>query len=185
MASRQMSRSVLVLGGVIALTAAGSRPARAEEPTLAEAHYDPNEHPPSGTQGRLILTGAGLTVGWYAAAVGTSFMWQDAANAKDLRIPVAGPWLALADTGCGSKERDCETAVVVFRTVVTVISGVGQLGGLLVLAEGLFVGSGAPAAPARPAAAARDGRDWAGIDWAPTPVAMPDGSLGIGISGRF
>lgn len=181
-----MSRSLSVLVGAIALSAAWSQPACAEEPTLAETHYDPSEYPPSGTQSRLILTGAGLTVGWYAAAIGTSFMWRDASNASDLRIPVAGPWLALADIGCGSNERDCETAVVVFRTAVTLISGVGQLGGLLVLAEGLFVGSGAPAgAPARPAASARDRRDWAGIDWSPTPVAFPDGSLGIGISGRF
>ncbi|MET0412323.1 MAG: hypothetical protein ABW217_13560 [Polyangiaceae bacterium] len=181
-----MSRSLSVLAGAIALSAAWSQPAGAEEPTLAEAHYDPSEYPPSGTQSRLILTGAGLTVGWYAAAIGTSFMWRDAPNASDLRIPVAGPWLALADTGCGSGERDCETAVVVFRTAVTLISGVGQLGGLLVLAEGLFIGKGAPAGPpARPAASARDRRDWAGIDWSPTPVALPDGSLGIGISGRF
>ena len=181
-----MSRSLSVLAGAIALTAAWSEPASADEPTLAEAHYDPSEYPPPGTQGRLILTGAGLTVGWYAAAIGTSFMWQNAPNASELRIPVAGPWLALADTGCGAKERDCETAVVIFRTAVTLISGVGQLGGLLVLAEGLFVGSRPPAAaPPRPAASARDGRDWAGIDWSPTPIALPDGSLGIGISGRF
>jgi hypothetical protein len=181
-----MSRSLSVLAGAIALSAVSARPAHAEEPTLAEAHYDPSEYPPTGTQGRLIRTGAGLTVGWYAAAVGTSFMWQNAPNASDLRIPVAGPWMALPDTGCGSKEPDCETAVVAFRTVVTIISGVGQLGGLLVLAEGLFVGSGTPsAAPARPAVSARDRSDWAGIDWSPTAVALPDGSLGIGISGRF
>jgi hypothetical protein len=181
-----MSRSLLVLAGAITLTAAWCRNAHAEEPTLAEAHYDPSEHPPAGTQGRLILTGAGLTVGWYAAAVGMSFMWQNAPNASELRIPVAGPWLALADTGCGSKERECETAVVVFRTAVTIISGVGQLGGLLVLVEGLFVNSGTGGAPpTRPTAAGRDVRDWAGIDWSPTPVALPDGSLGIGVSGRF
>ncbi len=184
MASRQISRFLLVLAGAIALTAAWPSPARAEEPTLAEAHYDPTEFPPPGAQTRLILTGAGLTVAWYAAAIGTSFMWRDASNASDLRIPVAGPWLALGDVGCGREERDCETAVVAFRTAVTIISGVGQLGGLLVLVEGLFMSSGAPAG-AKPAATARDRSDWAGIDWSPTPVALPDGSLGIGISGRF
>jgi hypothetical protein len=182
-----MSRFFFALALALGVLVPWSGRAGADEPTLAEAHYDPTEYPPPGTRGRLLLTGAGLTVGWYAAALGSSFLWRDAPNAKDLRIPVAGPWLALTDVGCGSKERDCETAIVVFRTAVTIISGVGQLGGLFVFWEGLFVHSAPPGhdASAPKAASARDQRAWAGIDWSPTPLAMPDGSLGLGITGRF
>jgi hypothetical protein len=187
MASRQLSRFLLALAAAIGVLAPWAGVARADEPTLAEAHYDPNEYPPPGTRTRLLLTGAGLTVGWYAASVGTSYLWKNAPNAKDQRIPVVGPWLALRDVGCGPKEPECETAVVVFRTAVTVISGVGQLGGLIVLWEGLFLDSGPPAADAHApkAASARDQRERAGVDWAPSPIALPDGSLGLGVVGRF
>jgi hypothetical protein len=182
-----MSRFFFALAAALGVLAPWAGRAAADEPTLAEAHYDPNEYPPSGTRTRLLLTGAGLTVGWYAAALGTSYLWQDAPNAKDLRIPVVGPWLALGDVGCGPKEPDCETAGVAFRTAVTVIAGVGQLGGLIVFWEGLFLSSG-PArhdTPAAKAATARERRDWAGLDWSPSAIAMPDGSLGLGIVGRF
>jgi hypothetical protein len=181
-----MSRFFFALAVALGLLVPWSGGARADEPTLAEAHYDPNEYPPPGTRGRLLLTGAGLTVGWYAAALGSSFLWQNAPNAKDLRIPVAGPWIALTDVGCGPKEPECETAIVIFRTAVTIVSGVGQLGGLVVFWEGLFLESGPSGAPAAPkSASARDRREKAGLDWSPVPVALPDGSLGLGVTGRF
>ena len=75
------------------------RVALAEEPTLDAVTYNPTELPPDAARGRVLLVGLALTAGWYGASVGTSYLWPDAPNARDLRLPVVGPWLALADTG--------------------------------------------------------------------------------------
>jgi hypothetical protein len=131
----------------------------------------------------VILVGLALTAGWYGAAVGTSYLWPDAPNSSDLRLPVVGPWMALGDTGCGSRESSCTTLMVIGRTALAVVSGVGQAGGLLAIVEGVFMntGSGAPAAPA-PAASSSVGREPA---WAAVPVALPDGGAGIQFVGSF
>lgn len=189
MASLQLPRCVTALALALAALVCWPETARADEPSLAEARYDPTEYPPPGTRARLLLTGAGLTVGWYGVSLGSSFFWRNAPNAKDLRIPVAGPWIALGDVGCGPKEPECETAIVVFRTAVTVISGVGQLGGLLALWEGLWLDSGPPAAAgsarSRRGSAGDDRAASTGLKWSAAPVALPEGSLGLGVIGQF
>jgi hypothetical protein len=197
MASPQRTRSLfrLALYAVLA-SLSWATPAAADEPTIAEATYDPSAYPPAGTRGRLLITGAALMAGWYGVALGTSYLWQDAPNSKDLRLPLVGPFLSLRDVGCGDRERSCETAIVVFRTAVAVISGVGQLGGLVILGEGLFVDTGPAKAPSTSAEALRfipaPSRDerravhkLSSAGWAAAPLALPDGSLGLGVSGRF
>jgi hypothetical protein len=170
-----------------ALSLASTSTARAEEPTIDEVRYHPTELPPDGTRARVLLTGAALTAGWYGVGVGTSFLWPNAKNARDLRLPVVGPWLALGDVGCGSKERNCRDAVLILRTVMTVLSGVGQAGGLLAIAEGLFLDTGtvsaeAPTAPRRerPQAVVQSQRP----AWAALPVVLPDGAA-IEVVGHF
>ncbi|MEY4547316.1 MAG: hypothetical protein RL685_3511 [Pseudomonadota bacterium] len=155
--------------------------ARAEEPTIDEVRYHPTELPTDSTRTRVLLTGAGLTLGWYGVAVGTSYLYPNAPNARDLRLPVVGPWMALGDVRCGSKERNCRDAVLVIRTVFGVLSGVGQAGGLLAIAEGLFLptAAAAPGADIRPSATARSQRSWAAV-----PVVLPDGA-GLELVGRF
>jgi hypothetical protein len=186
-------RRALCLAGV-ALSLAGARRARAEEPTIDEVRYHPTELPPDGTRARVLLTGAALTAGWYGVGVGTSYLWPNARNARDLRIPVAGPWMALGDVGCGSKERNCRDAIVVVRTMIAVLSGVGQAGGLLAFAEGLFVNTGnvpseapgasppqgAPPRTERPQSLKQSQRP----SWAAVPVALPDGAA-IEVIGHF
>jgi hypothetical protein len=157
----------------------------AEEPTIEELQYHPAELPPDGTSGRLMLTGAALMVGWYGIGVGTSYLWSDAPNAKDLRLPLVGPWLALGDTGCGARESSCTTLTVVLRTTLGVLSGVGQAGGLLAFAEGVFLDTGTTAPPDAKRSASADARDVGfGHTWTALPVALPDGG-GIEIVGRF
>jgi hypothetical protein len=170
----------IALGGPI-LGASGT--ASAEEPTIDELEYDPKEVPPDAARGRVLLVGAALTAGWYGASVGTSYLWSDAPNAKDLRLPVVGPWLALGDTGCGSSESSCSTLIVIGRTALAVVSGVGQAGGVLALVEGIFMPTGSGAAA--PKAATNLMRDvGAQPSWVAVPVALPDGA-GIEVSGRF
>jgi hypothetical protein len=197
MASSQSTKPLFPLALCAALASLSwVAPAAADEPTIEEATYDPSAYPPAGTRGRLLLTGAALMVGWYGVALGTSYLWQEAPNAKDLRLPVVGPFLALRDVGCGNSERSCETAIVVFRTAVSLVAGVGQLGGLVVFGEGLFVDSGPAPAPSASAEALRfvppPSRDekravhkLSSPGWDAAPFALPDGSLGLGVSGRF
>jgi hypothetical protein len=187
---RLAARPRFVVGlclGALASVGAWAGPARAEEPTLDETKYNPTELPPDGAGGRLMLAGALLTVGWYGASVGTSYLYADAPNAKDLRIPVVGPWMALADVGCGDNESRCSNGSVILRTALAVIGGVGQLGGLLAFTEGVFVStrSDAPAnqtpnAAAKKEAVLRSDR----ASWIALPVALPDG-IGVEWIGHF
>jgi hypothetical protein len=154
--------------------------ALAEEPTIDEVRYHPTELPPDGTRSRLLLTGAGLAVGWYGIGLGTSYLYPNAPNARDLRLPVVGPWMALDDVRCGPKERNCRDAVLVIRTALGVLSGIGQAGGLLGVLEGIFLPSGAP----NPAADIRPSAKAAQPSWIAAPVVLPDGA-GIELMGRF
>jgi hypothetical protein len=150
--------------------------AAAEEPTIDQIEYHPAELPPPGARTRALVVGAALTVGWYGAAVGTSFLWPDAENAKDLRLPVVGPWLALGDTGCAASESRCTTVTVIARTAFAVVSGVGQAGGLFAIAEGIFMDTGSGAAAGRARAPERS--------WTAAPMMLPDGG-GLEVVGRF
>ncbi len=192
------------LGALIALAfgviSTGARTARADEPTIDEVRYHPTEQPPDGTRARVLITGAALTVGWYGAGVGTSYLWPDAKNARDLRIPVAGPWMALGDVGCSSKETKatCSDGIVVLRTTLAVLSGIGQAGGLLAILEGLFLDTGnaggnSPVAPPQGDAPRGERpqtlqqrrsplRSWQ--SWAAVPVVLPDGAA-LQVVGQF
>jgi hypothetical protein len=161
----------------LALAVASPASARAEEPSIDEVDYNPAVMPPDGARSRLLWTGAALTVGWYGAAVGTSFLWDEAPNARRLRLPVVGPWAALGEVRCGSRESSCSTGTVVLRTALAVVSGIGQIGGLAVLAEGAFFPTAPPASGSPPTA--RRASDWLAL-----PVVAPD-RVGIDVVGRF
>lgn len=172
-------RSITLLGCAVALVSLGVvREAAAEEPTLDQVEYHPAELPPDGTRSRTILVGLALTAGWYGASVGTSYLWSDAPNAPDLRLPVVGPWMALGDVGCGSGESGCSTGIVIARTALAVVSGVGQAGGLFALVEGLVMDTGSKApSPAREAPR----QD---ASWSVAPV-LSAGGAGFEFFGRF
>jgi hypothetical protein len=162
---------------VLGLLLVSPRVALAEEPTIDAVTYNPTELPPDAARGRVLIVGVALTAVWYGAGVGTSYLWPDAPNARDLRLPVVGPWLALADTGCGAAESGCTTLTVVGRTAMAIVSGVGQFGGVMALLEGTFMDTGsAPAAKASSRASE------------PGAVAMPvilPGGAGVELIGRF
>jgi hypothetical protein len=123
---------------LFACTFAG-RAAHAAEPVPPEVDLNPSKYPPSAARPNLILVGAAVTVGWYGIALATSYGWKDADSADSLRIPVAGPYMALGKTRCGSAETNCTTFTLVVRTVITSLSLVGQTGGVLAMLEGAFV----------------------------------------------
>jgi hypothetical protein len=184
---------VLLAPSVVTLLAPSR--ALAEEPTIEEIEYHPAELPPDGARTRAIVVGAALTAGWYGAAVGTSYLWPDAPNAKDLRLPVVGPWMALGNVGCGDAEEGCSTGTVIARTVLGVVSGVGQAGGLFAILEGLLMDTGsttsAPPSGSAGGRASEIGRERAAArpgpvaSWSAAPVMLPDGGAGIELFGRF
>jgi len=149
--------------------------ALADEPIPPDT-TDPNAFPRDSTRWTLVLGGVGMTGVWYGAAVGFSYLWPDAPGAMDLRIPVAGPWMALADTGCADDEPDCSMFKVVLRAVLTTFDAIGQTGGIGVALEGLFL----PTATGPAASTATSG-----VQWTPVPVVTEDGHLGLGVFGRF
>lgn len=116
--------------------------ASAQEPAPPVEVYATDEAPPSGVGTSLLLGGAATVAGFYALGLGTSLLFPDAPNADALRIPVAGPFIALTDIGCGPQEAECETVFVVARTIVASLSALGQAGGLALMIEGLFVPRG-------------------------------------------
>lgn len=142
-----------IVGAVAALSTTLSTPALADEPTQSEAANSPRVYPPPNTQPNLILIGAGVTVGWYGAAFGLSYLWPDAPHASAMRIPVAGPYIAFAHTGCSSAEPDCGTFTLVLRTVLTGLTAIGQTGGVLAMAEGIFLRTSQPGDSAPPKSA--------------------------------
>lgn len=141
--ARRLAEQLSLALGVASATLLWTPSAVAEEPTGPAIAYKPDEFPPAGTGSSTVLAGAGLLVGSYGAAFATSYLWPDAPNAQGLRIPVAGPWMALAGAKCGADEAGCGSMLVVVRSVLTTLSGLGQAAGLLVMAEGLFL----PSAP--------------------------------------
>jgi hypothetical protein len=180
-------RRACAVGLVLALSSA--RAAHAEEPTIDEVRYNPTELPPPGTGFRMMLTGVLLTGVWYGAAYGTSYLYEDAPNSKDLRLPVIGPWKALHDVGCGPEEKTCSTSTVVLRTTLAVVSGVGQAGGVLAFLEGVFLETGSnapkqPAAPTKPNARSERAPETAGLSWSAAPISLPSGA-GVELVGQF
>jgi hypothetical protein len=132
-----------------------------------------------------MLVGAAVAVGWYGAAVGSSYLWQHADSSPSLRIPVAGPYMSLAKTGCSPAEQTCDTFTVVLRTLITSLSLVGQTGGLLAVLEGAFVPTAAPVSESQraPKREAHHAHHASHVAIVPTPTSA--GGAGFSIVGDF
>lgn len=169
---------------VVAVTLLAGRSARAELPPpgspdtrpLVPTAPPPAEYPSSAARGRLALAGGALFVGWYAAAVAQSYGWKEAPAHERLLIPVAGPWMTVAHAGCSSSEPNCTTPLAVARGVLAGISSIGQIGGLLVLAEAAFMRT----EPPQPKLSERSGLHIRSVS-----VLTTHDTIGLGVSGAF
>ena len=177
-----LRRSLIVLAACLAL-AALARPAAADEP-VRPPRSDVGVYPPPSAQWGLFFGGLGATAGWYGAALGFSYLFPEAPGANDLRIPVAGPWMALADTGCADTDPNCSTFIVVLRAILTTMDAIGQTGGVLVAAEAIFLPTQEPAARPRDRQRPRLQRE-TGVVVRPAPVVAGSDGLGLGIVGSF
>lgn len=153
-AIRSVARVILFTVGLFGLMAgiaprlAAAEPPRgtaaiaAQQPDPAEAlppspSVTLDEYPPPSARRNLLLVGLGSTAAWYGGALGVSYAVDDPAMAKDLRIPIAGPWMALAHTGCYGG--NCSTVLIVLGAIATTLDGIGQAAGLALAGEGLFM----------------------------------------------
>lgn len=132
-----------VLGCAFCAASLTSRVAHADEP-VEPLRYDVAGQPDASTSARTALAGLAVTTLWYGAALGSSYVFPDSPGSASLRVPVAGPWMALAKTGCADDEPDCSTFNTVVRAVLTTANGVAQAGGLLVASESLFLEAAPP-----------------------------------------
>jgi hypothetical protein len=141
----------------------------------APAEYD---LPPPGTRWELLLTGVAVTGVSYGLALGASYAWPSARTADELKIPIAGPWMALADTGCAKDEPDCSTVLLIFAAVFTGVDGVLQAGGLGIALESAFLptSSGKARAKAPPSLSP---------SVRPVPIVAGRDGVGLGLVGTF
>lgn len=170
--------------------------AHAQSASEAELAVEQPERAYPPPVARYNLVGAGLlTTGfWYGSAAGLSYAFPDAPGAKDLRIPVAGPWLAIAHNGCAPGEPDCSKVWVAIRTILTAIDGLGQAAGIAIALEGIFLptqevtASGAPARPRpgpSPAPATPTEPEGPGLFYVPKPTVVGESGVGVGWGGVF
>jgi hypothetical protein len=167
--------------GLLALSISAA--ARAEEPAISadpmvSAPPPVDELPPPGARTALVISGAATTAISYGLALGASFLWteDDLRGSKDLRIPVAGPWMSLGRTGCPASSPDCSTVPLVLGAILKVIDGVVQAGGIGLVGEGLFLNTSS-AAPAKKKAE--------GPTFQAVPLNFEKGGMGLGVVGTF
>ncbi len=96
-------------------------------------------------------------------------------GSKDLRIPVAGPWIALGKTGCSNNDPGCSKPLLVVGALLQIIDGVAQAGGLGIVGEGLFLNTSSSRAPKKAAAASVQA----------VPFNFEKGGVGLGFVGTF
>jgi hypothetical protein len=192
-AIRSIPRAILLVVAIFGLLTGVSPRSAAAQPSEAAVMVvtDPSvalapsprlqldEYPPPSARRNLVIIGLASTAAWYGGALAASYAAPDAAGAKDLRIPFAGPWMSLSHAGCGGGA-DCNTLLVVLGAIVTALDGIGQTAGLALAAEGLFMPT---QEPKRPRAALRANRD-GDFDLRPTFDAGKN-SVGFGVVGVF
>jgi hypothetical protein len=176
----------LLAGFVVAAVTGIAPAARAQEPDddpAKEPAAPEQDLPPPSTRLNLALTGGIITGAWYGAALGSSFALKDHPWSDELRIPLAGPFLALSQMECRIDESNCTRVIMIVRTVLAALDGIGQVGGVGVLLESLFVPTASSdAAWDKPRPEKRDTKR---VSFRARPIVGEKGMLGIGVSGEL
>ncbi len=169
-----------------------STAARADEPEPL-VRFEPDAVPPESTRTKVLLLGGAMTALSYGGALGASYLWSEDAGAADLRIPVIGPWIKLGHTTlCPSEESGCNNVMQVLGAVLVGFDGLGQIGGLALLAEGIFGPAGKKQAAFRSASTSSGGAFssyFAGqvgdVVFVPVPFVQAGSDVGLGVVGTF
>jgi hypothetical protein len=132
---RQVLAALLAAAATTAIAAPASAQPVADEPSDAVL---PKRYPPSSVRWKLVGGGLALSGAAYGTAYLCSSTWPDAPGADALKIPVVGPWIALADSGCAEDDPDCGFTAYL-RGFLTIVDGFIQAGGVGIAGEGLFM----------------------------------------------
>jgi hypothetical protein len=142
-----------------------------------EASTEGTRYPPSSVRPKIIGGGIAVTAIAYGVGFVAAETWPEAPGASSLKIPIVGPWMAIAQNKCGDpNEKDC-TGSIWIRGVLTAIGGIAQLAGLGLVAEGIAMKTEAPAA--KPDAASTTA-----FVVRPVPIVTPT-VAGVGLVGTF
>jgi hypothetical protein len=155
--------------------------ARAQDSGLPAPRLQPPprpaaDRPPPGARVTHFVAGGAVTLTSYGLAFGSSYLFSDMRGANDLRIPIAGPWMALAQTGCPNNDPDCSLVPLVFGAIFQVVSGVTQAGGLAIIGEGVFLNTSSSRPTPRKAQ---------GVSVRAVPVDFGGRGAGLGFVGTF
>lgn len=182
----------LLLAAAAAAALLHAPSARAEEPPPEPLRYPPSSVRPKLIAGGVLITGVGY---------GAAFLGSEAApnwpGAAELKVPVIGPWWALAQNGCPvNREVHAETGVgralsvsrenceafEYLRLGLLVLDGLVQAAGVAIVAEAITMKTeGTPSAPVK---AALSGFQLGGFTVRPSPLVSPT-TAGIGFVGTF
>ena len=167
--------------GALAPTTPAAEPSDAADPAAVPvAPSAPPEYdlPPPSTRWNLLFTGLTVTGVSYGLALGASYIWPDGRTSEELRVPIVGPWMAIADTGCPEDETDCSTVLLVVGAVFTGIDGVLQAGGLGIALESAFIPTSSGAKREKRATS-----DAPSVR--PVPYVAGRDGVGLGVVGTF
>ncbi len=118
---------------------------RTGEPPMRLERVESENYPPSSVRFPTLLGGVGLVGAFWGLGLATSSAFPDDPGMNDLRVPVAGPWVAFANNRCD--DGGCSLGDVV-RYVWFTLNGIGQAGGVALVLQGALLRTGgeAPAA---------------------------------------
>ncbi len=152
-----------------------------EAPPTSSAVVTPDDevivkYPPPGARWRALVAGSGMTLVAYGGSALMGALWDQVPGSDMLFIPVAGPWIALGQSGCAPDEEttpgqgDCE-ALIGLRAALFIVDGLVQAAGLAIVGEGIFMKTEDPDAPPKAAIL-------------PMPI-VTENSIGLGVMGTF
>ncbi len=135
--------------------------------------------PPPSARWNTLFTGLAVTGVSYGLAVGASYVFHSEQTSDELRIPIVGPWMAIARTGCREDDPNCSTVLMVVGAIFTGVDGVLQAGGLGIALDAAFMPTSASSSKREkrkesPAATIR-----------PVPYVAGRDSVGLGVVGTF
>jgi hypothetical protein len=189
--------NLLALGGYARAAEPGAAETAKSDAAVGEtkkSESDAPAYPPPLSRWGVIGIGLATTGFFYGVGAGMSYAFPNAPGAEDLRTPIIGPWMAIANNGCAPGDTGCSRVWIVMRSVATAIGGLAQAGGILVAIEGIFMPTQYASAtspprvtkpPSEPPSSPETPKPNEKLFWIPTPMALGAGGVGLGVVGRF
>ncbi len=197
---------ILALANALAIVSAAA-PARADDDTkdtkdtkaaAPVAPVDPGapldvHYPPPLVRLKLITAGVLVTGAAWGISFACAQAWPEVPQPKDgstvetgppgsnqLKIPIAGPWIALGKSGCAADDPNCGAGKIGIRAALYVLDGIAQLAGLGLIAEAIVMKTEAPPAKKSSFLTIKRGS----LEAVPVPITTPT-MTGIGFAGTF